>query len=84
MALVTGLAMLPEKMPLSILGGLVGLLCCHCLGALQYAVVAGIGFGESFMLVCVPYLLKDAISVLCAYAAALAVRKALQRAGLAV
>lgn len=47
--------------------GLAGLACDHLLGAMQYAIVAHISFGKSLMLVSVPFLVKDIISVVAAY-----------------
>jgi biotin transport system substrate-specific component len=46
----------------------------------QYAIIASRTLLGSFLLVSVPYLVKDVISVIGAYAVAVAVRKAL-RAG---
>ncbi len=70
-----------QKNPvISVVLGIAGLAICHLLGVIQYAVVASTTFTASFLLVSVPYLIKDVISVVGAYAVGLAVRKAL-RAG---
>ena len=47
--------------------GLAGLVCCHLLGAMQYAILSNISFGKSLLAVSVPFLLKDGLSVLAAY-----------------
>lgn len=60
-----------------ILWGLPGLVICHLLGILQFMLVSGSGFGESALIVSVPFLLKDAASVVAAYFAARAVQRGL-------
>ncbi len=47
--------------------GMLGLIACHLLGVLQFMAVAKMGFGESFLLVSVPYLIKDVVSVVLGY-----------------
>lgn len=59
-----------------------GLLICHLLGVVQFMIVMGMKFWESALLVSVPYLLKDAISVVLAYIVGAALRKALNAAGI--
>ena len=59
-----------------------GLLLCHSFGILQYAYVSGAGLMQSFLLVSVPYLLKDVISAAVGFRAAMTVQHALQNAGL--
>lgn len=59
-----------------------GLLLCHLLGTLQYTVVADQGFLEALMLVSVPYLLKDFISVALAFVAAKALLRSLRAANI--
>ncbi len=60
----------------------IGLLLCHGLGILQYAHVSETELLQSFLLVSVPYLLKDALSAAAGFHAALAIRRALLAAGL--
>lgn len=57
-----------------------GLGVCHMFGSLQYSVLTGMPLPESVMLVSVPYLVKDAISVVLAYLAGTSLRKALYAA----
>lgn len=68
----------------ALLLGLLGLLLCHLCGVLQYMLIAAVGFRESLLLVSVPYLLKDAVSVAAAYAVSLAVHRALRTAGMKI
>jgi len=54
-----------------------GLLVLHFFGVLHYALLTSNGFIESFLLVSMPYLVKDIISVVLAYFVSLAVKKAM-------
>lgn len=58
-----------------VLLGVAGLLLLHFFGVLHYALLTGNGFIESFLLVSLPYLVKDVISVVLAYMASLAVNR---------
>ncbi len=57
--------------------GIAGLLACHALGFLHYALVAGSGLLQAFLIVSLPYLPKDILSVIGAYLASLALRRSL-------
>lgn len=59
----------------------IGLTICHLIGIAQFTVVMKTGFMEAALLVSVPYLIKDALSVVGAYLAARVVRRSLSRAG---
>ena len=48
--------------------GLAGLAVCHVCGTIQFAALTGRTFGEAAMLASVPYLAKDIISVVGAFA----------------
>lgn len=61
---------------LKILLGIAGLLACHFLGTLHYALLTSNGFIASFLLVSAPYLIKDVISAVLAFFASAAVNKA--------
>lgn len=52
---------------LSILFAILGLFICHFFGVLQFSIVAATSFMKSLMLVSVPYILKDIISVVVAF-----------------
>lgn len=75
--MVTLCSLTPRKHPmlLQLLLGTLGLLCCHALGTLQYALIAQVPFGSAALLVSVPYLLKDILSVVGAYYLALLLKK---------
>lgn len=59
----------------------IGLLICHVLGICQFMLVMEMGFVDSALLVSLPYILKDALSVFGAYMLAGTIRKALYAAG---
>lgn len=48
--------------------GLIGLAVLHFCGSLQYALLMDIDFVQSFLTVSVPYLVKDGVSVVLAFA----------------
>ena len=60
----------------------VGLLICHVLGAFHYSVIAATGFGPAFLLVSVPYLVKDVLSIIGALVVALVIKKTLSKSGI--
>ena len=60
--------------------GILGLAFCHLLGTIWFSVVAKSNPWEAFMLASFPYLLKDVLSVVGAYIAAVGVRKGLEAA----
>ena len=60
---------------LSLVTATIGLLICHIFGSAQYAALSGNGFGKSFLLVSVPYLIKDVLSVIAAWMLAKVLRK---------
>lgn len=68
-----------RKKPLRILLGLLGLAVLHVCGAIQYALLMGIDFLQSFLTVSAPYLIKDAVSLALALALAEVTRKATER-----
>lgn len=83
LALLCGLG--KERHPIhAILLGIGGLVLCHICGVLQYAAAAEMGLVKSFVLVSLPYLLKDILSVAGAMAAAAILKRSLIRAGLEV
>ena len=50
----------------------------------HYSIVAGCGVWQAFLLVSLPYLIKDVLSVAGALAAALILRKTMSRAGITI
>lgn len=61
---------------------LIGLVLCHLIGIIQFSIVYGMSFPKSLLLVSLPYIPKDAVSIVLAYFAALAVRSALAKSKL--
>lgn len=54
---------------------LTGLIICHLLGTLQFSLLTGNGFLASLLLVSVPYIVKDMVSVFAAYLIAVRIKK---------
>lgn len=44
----------------------IGLILCHLFGVLQYSILTGVNLIQAFLLVSVPFLLKDSLSILLA------------------
>lgn len=83
MAALCGLGMAQKNRALLAGFSAAGLVLCHLLGILQFMAVMGMGFAEAAVMVSVPYLVKDIVSVAAAYFAALVIRRALCAASLA-
>ena len=62
-----------------VLLGIAGLFVLHFFGTLHYALLTSNGFIQAFLLVSAPYLIKDIISVVLAYFAAMAIGKVIRR-----
>lgn len=73
--LALGCGLLRRKGFLRLLPGLGGLLLCHLLGAAWYAHTASLAFSAAAMAVSVPFLPKDALSLVLALLLALALEK---------
>ncbi len=82
MAALCGVGSVMKNKVLGFVVGLAGLVICHLLGVLQFMIVMGMGFGESFALVSAPYLIKDVISVVLAFVVGGQIRKRLVKANL--
>ncbi len=63
---------------LKMIFGMAGLLALHLLGTAQYALLSGTEPIPAFLTVSAPYLIKDAVSVVLAYLAAMAMKKTLK------
>ncbi len=59
--------------------GMAGLVICHILGTAQFALLAGMDFTKAALLVSLPYLAKDVISVALAWVLGLQIRTRLAR-----
>ena len=77
MVVLCGIGIGRDNRALLVVLSAAGLALCHLLGIFQFMAVMGMGFWESFVMVSLPYLLKDAVSLAAAYVVALAVRRAL-------
>lgn len=82
MALLCGIGIQMKNKIAGILPGLAGLAVCHLFGVLQFMLVMKMGFTESFLLVSVPYLIKDVISVVLGFVIGGQIRTRLLKAGL--
>lgn len=82
MALLCGIGSMAKNKVLGVAAGMAGLAVCHIFGVLQFMFVMRMGFVESFMLASAPYLIKDVVSVILAYAVGWNIRKRLLKAGL--
>ena len=72
-----------KKMPAMIFG-ILGLFIFHAVGAFHYSVVASCGFRQGILLVSLPYLAKDILSVIGACLVSGSVKKAFSRAGISL
>ena len=79
MAFLCGLSEKAKAVPIRILLGLCGLAAAHIAGIIHFSLVTSNSFGKSFLLVSLPYLLKDAVSVVCAYFFAELLKKRIRR-----
>lgn len=82
MVFLCGVAVLKTNKAFVFLLSMAGLAICHLLGVIQFMIVTGRGFAEAFLLASAPYIIKDVISVILAYAVGMQIRKRLIRAGL--
>lgn len=64
-----------KEKKLGIALGLVGMVICHLLGALQYSLISKINFFASLVVVSLPFLIKDILFTILAYYLAKKVRK---------
>lgn len=58
--------------------GMLGLIACHLLGTAQFCIVAGVDPLAGFLTASAPFLIKDGVSVVLAYFAALGIKKTLR------
>ena len=75
LAFMCGMAYKTKKIILKIIYSLAGLVICHLCGIIQFSFITGNDFIKSMLLVTVPYLAKDIITLLAAYFVAAAIRK---------
>lgn len=82
MAFLCGISQKSKNKLLPIAWGVLGLAICHLFGVIQFSIVSGTALIPSFMLVSVPYLIKDVLSVVGASFVAIAIRRGLASANL--
>lgn len=82
MAMLCGVSSRQRHLWCRILLSAVGLFCCHLLGVLHFMKVMDTGFAEAVMLSSAPYLIKDAVMMIAAYAVAGTVRRSLRTTGI--
>lgn len=82
MTLLCGVGLRFKQKFLQMLLGVLGLVLCHFFGVMWFSIVAASTIVNSFLMVSVPYIIKDIISVVAAYFVAIAIRKALRLAKL--
>lgn len=82
MALLCGVAQTMKNKLLSGVIGVAGLLAAHLFGIIGFAILTNVSLKQSFLLVSLPFLLKDIISVVGAFAIAAILHKQLQAANL--
>lgn len=82
MAILCSLGLKFEKKWIQAAFGILGLLCCHAIGILQFSVVTGNSIISAALIASVPYLVKDIISVVGALALSQVLCLALKRSGL--
>lgn len=81
-ALLCGTGVMFQNRVVGIVLGMLGLLICHLLGCLQFMFLTNSSFIDSFVLISLPYLLKDAVLVIAGIVLGGKIRKQLWRAGL--
>ncbi len=71
LTLCCGISSESENLIMEYLWIVIGLILCHILGILQYSIISNISFLKSALVMSIPYLFKDIISILgakyCAY-----------------
>ncbi len=82
MALLCGLGAQAKNKVMAALLGMAGLAVCHICGIVQFAAVMGTLFALAFFMASARYLVKDVISVVLAYFAAVGIGASLKRAGI--
>ena len=81
LALLCGLAALSKNRGIAAGLGMAGLALCHIFGVIQFGLVMAVPLLEAFLIASAPYLLKDILSVVLAYFAAMAIIASLKKAG---
>lgn len=67
LAILCGMAKKFQNITKAMVLGVPGLAICHFLGVIQFAAVTHRTWAESFLLVSVPYIIKDVVSIVAAW-----------------
>lgn len=82
MAVLCGLGSRAANKLIVLLLELAGLLACHLCGVVQFSLVMSASFWQAFLTASAPYLIKDVISIILAYFAAMVIVSRIKKAGL--
>ena len=82
MAFLCGIAVTQRNKVFTGILAIAGLVICHLFGILQFSIIMKMSFLESAVLVSVPFLLKDIISVVMAFVLGNRIRKILKTASI--
>lgn len=82
LSLLCGLAVSIKNRVIGGVFAVCGLLICHILGILQFMLLMNMSFWSSAVLVSVPYLIKDIISIVLAFVVGAVLRKSLNAANI--
>lgn len=77
MVILCGRGGLRKNIIHGIIIGIIGLLGCHILGINHYAFLSNISFWKSALLVSIPYLIKDVVSIILAFVVGIKVKKSI-------
>ena len=67
LAFLCGVSLQFKRAYISVIFGIIGIILCHLCGIVQYCFVAKTGFFEAFIIVSLPFIFKDFISVILAF-----------------
>ncbi|MDD2959889.1 MAG: biotin transporter BioY [Lachnospiraceae bacterium] len=82
MVLLCGLGTAQKSKVMTGIFSALGLAVCHLAGILQFCGVMGMGFAQSALLVSIPYLVKDIISMVLAFLVGVVIRRYLNAANI--
>lgn len=74
-----GVSLFAKKTVVKLIFGILGLIICHIIGAVQFSVIYGYSFFTSLLTVSAPFILKDIISVATALYVSLYIKKLIRR-----
>lgn len=81
LAILCGLGVSIKNKAAGVATGLAGLLICHFLGVFQFSVLMHMRFAQTAVLVSLPYILKDILSVVAAFIVGAQIKNRLVKSG---